>query len=42
LTGILKALPQAMIVVSHDRAFRASLASRAVTLQGGRIEPASV
>jgi cobalt/nickel transport system ATP-binding protein len=42
LTGILKALPQAMIIVSHDRAFRASLASRAVTLQGGRIEPASV
>lgn len=37
LTGILKSLPQAMIVISHDENFLARLASRRVRLDGGAL-----
>jgi cobalt/nickel transport system ATP-binding protein len=37
LVAILGGLPQAMVIVSHDRAFRRRLATRAVHLSGGRI-----
>ncbi len=37
LTGILMALPQAMAIVSHDRAFLDRIATRAVRLEGGRL-----
>ena len=37
LMAILGVLPQAMIIVSHDRAFRRRLATGAVHLSGGRI-----
>ncbi len=39
LQGILAALPQAMVMVSHDRAFLARLATRSVVLDGGRLRP---
>ncbi len=37
LMAILGDLPQAMVIVSHDRAFRERLATRAVHLSSGRI-----
>ncbi len=37
LAAILGGLPQAMVLVSHDRAFRRRLATRAVHLRDGRI-----
>jgi cobalt/nickel transport system ATP-binding protein len=38
LTALLQARPEAMVIVSHDREFRERLATRVVTLRGGRIE----
>ncbi|MFP4076977.1 MAG: energy-coupling factor ABC transporter ATP-binding protein [Halochromatium sp.] len=38
LLAILEALPMAMLIVSHDRAFRERLASDECRLQDGRIE----
>jgi cobalt/nickel transport system ATP-binding protein len=38
LVGILSALPQAMIIVSHDPLFRRAVATRSVRLEHGRIE----
>jgi cobalt/nickel transport system ATP-binding protein len=40
LTGVLRSLPQAMVIVSHDRPFRQALSSRSLRLRGGRMEPA--
>jgi cobalt/nickel transport system ATP-binding protein len=40
LLGVLCGLPQAMIVVSHQRLFREALANGAMTLRQGRIETA--
>jgi cobalt/nickel transport system ATP-binding protein len=37
LLDVLLDLPQAMLIVSHDRAFREALATRTVRLEGGRI-----
>jgi cobalt/nickel transport system ATP-binding protein len=37
LLAVLLGLPQAMVIVSHDRAFRTRLATRVATLAGGRI-----
>jgi cobalt/nickel transport system ATP-binding protein len=37
LRDCLAALPQAMVIVSHDRAFRENLATRALRLVGGRL-----
>jgi cobalt/nickel transport system ATP-binding protein len=39
LAAILAALPLAMVVVSHDRRFLQRVATRAVQLRAGRIEP---
>ncbi|ODR94668.1 energy-coupling factor ABC transporter ATP-binding protein [Methyloceanibacter stevinii] len=39
LTEILRTLPQAMIVVSHDAQFRERIASRTVRLAEGQIRP---
>lgn len=39
LSACLAALPQAMVIVSHDRAFRDRLATRSVRLAGGRLTP---
>jgi cobalt/nickel transport system ATP-binding protein len=39
VTEILAGLPQAMIVVSHDRAFLEKLASRPLRLAAGRLQP---
>ena len=39
---VLRGLPQAMIVVSHDRQFLGRVAHRAVRLKGGRLEPFSL
>ncbi len=36
LVEILRGLPQAMVIVSHDPAFRTALATRTVRLQAGR------
>ena len=41
LTRILKDLPQAMIVVSHERAFMKDITARRVLLADGRIQPAT-
>jgi cobalt/nickel transport system ATP-binding protein len=41
LTGILASLPQAMLVVSHDRAFLAKVTTSAVELQEGKVAVAS-
>ncbi len=41
LCACLTALPQAMLIVSHDRAFRAYLATRAVRLEGGKLVAAA-
>lgn len=38
LTAVLLGLPQAMVIVSHDHAFRGRLAARTATLAGGRIQ----
>jgi cobalt/nickel transport system ATP-binding protein len=40
LTDILLALPQAMILVSHDRLFLERVATRAVALENGKLTPA--
>ena len=40
--AILAGLPQAMLVVSHDRPFLRGLASRCLTLSGGRLLPADL
>jgi cobalt/nickel transport system ATP-binding protein len=40
VTGILSDLPLAMVVVSHDAAFRARLAQRSLRLSDGRLSPA--
>lgn len=37
LLAVLSGLPQAMVIVSHDRAFRNRLATRTATLAAGRI-----
>ena len=37
LVTILQTLPQAMIIVSHDRAFREQVVTRTVTMESGRI-----
>jgi cobalt/nickel transport system ATP-binding protein len=37
LLAVLLGLPQAMVIVSHDQAFRSRLATRVVTLKEGRI-----
>jgi cobalt/nickel transport system ATP-binding protein len=37
LLAVLFGLPQAMVIVSHDRAFRTRLATRVATLANGRI-----
>jgi cobalt/nickel transport system ATP-binding protein len=37
LLAVLLGLPQAMVIVSHDQAFRTRLATRVVTLANGRI-----
>ena len=42
LRAALTAFPGAMILVSHDDAFVADLASRAMLLQGGRLVPAEI
>lgn len=39
LLDILAGLPQAMVIVSHDRAFRERLATRHMTLAAGRLRP---
>ncbi len=39
ITAILHALPQAMLIVSHDRAFLESVTMRSVRVEGGRLEP---
>ena len=38
LAGLLEGLPQAMCLVSHDRPFRARLATRTLALVQGRVE----
>lgn len=38
LTTVLLGLPQAMVIVSHDRAFRTRLATRTATLKAGRLD----
>jgi cobalt/nickel transport system ATP-binding protein len=40
LTRLLLDLPQAMLIVSHDRAFRDRLATRRVKLRDGRLDDA--
>jgi len=42
LVEILNALPQAMIIISHDPHFRARVGNRAVRLAGGELTPAEV
>jgi cobalt/nickel transport system ATP-binding protein len=37
LIGVLLGLPQAMVIVSHDHAFRTRLATRVATLANGRV-----
>jgi cobalt/nickel transport system ATP-binding protein len=37
LVAVLSGLPQAMVIVSHDRAFRSRLATRVATLANGRL-----
>ena len=39
LTEVLRGLPQAMLVVSHDRAFREGVTARTLLLREGRIDP---
>nr|WP_239479563.1 ABC transporter ATP-binding protein [Actibacterium sp. 188UL27-1] len=39
LTDVLQALPHAMVIVSHDAAFRAALGNRALVLQNGQLSP---
>ncbi len=39
VTSILAGLPQAMLIVSHDRTFLRCLVSRCLTLNGGRLLP---
>ena len=38
LTALLQARAEGMVIVSHDREFRERLATRVVTLRGGKIE----
>ena len=40
VTGILARLPQAMLIVSHDRGFLEQMATRTVRLDKGKLEPA--
>ncbi len=40
LVAILNRLPQAMVAVSHDAAFRAAVGTRALVLADGRLAPA--
>ena len=42
LTGLLSLLPTAMVVVSHDRELLERLATRAVVLTGGKLQPATI
>lgn len=42
LTEILAGLPAAMLIVSHDAAFLARLATRSLALEAGRIVPAAI
>lgn len=42
LEAILATLPTAMVIVSHDRAFLQRLATRAVLLRDGRLQPATI
>jgi cobalt/nickel transport system ATP-binding protein len=37
LVAVLSGLPQAMVIVSHDHAFRSRLATRIATLTDGRV-----
>jgi cobalt/nickel transport system ATP-binding protein len=37
LVAVLSGLPQAMVIVSHDQAFRGRLATRIATLADGRV-----
>jgi len=39
LIELLAELPQALLIVSHDQAFRRNLATRTLKLAGGRLEP---
>lgn len=39
LLDILDNLPQAMILISHDRSFRSALATRSLSLQAGHLVP---
>jgi cobalt/nickel transport system ATP-binding protein len=41
LTDIVRTLPQAMLIVSHDRAFLERVSTRALTVRGGRLMPAT-
>jgi cobalt/nickel transport system ATP-binding protein len=38
LIGVLAGLPQAMVVVSHDRAFWEAVTASAVELRGGKVD----
>jgi cobalt/nickel transport system ATP-binding protein len=40
LTDIVRTLPQAMLIVSHDRTFLQRVATRALVARGGRLVPA--
>jgi cobalt/nickel transport system ATP-binding protein len=42
LLGLLKGLPQAMVIVSHDKALLAQLATRALLLKDGRLIEATL
>jgi len=42
LISVLDDLPQAMLIVSHDREFRVRLARRAVKLESGQCHPATI
>jgi cobalt/nickel transport system ATP-binding protein len=42
LTGLLSLLPTTMVIVSHDRELLERLATRAVVLKGGKLNPATI
>ena len=42
LLGILEGLPQAMVVISHDRTFLRRTTAKAVGMRGGRLEPVAL
>ena len=42
LAGVLKSLPAASLVISHDRDFLRQTVSRVLTIAGGRLEPVAL